>query len=81
MEVSPPTKIVEGNTDILGVTVGTVPGAGESAIITSSSSINVYSMSTKSITATWTFPSNKRECITSPAHILSTGGCFLARAI
>ena len=77
MEVSTPVKIIEGNTDVLGVTVGTVPGAGECAIITSSSGISTYSMVNRTVAETWTFPSNRRECITSPAYVMSEEGCCI----
>ena len=74
MEVSTPIKIIEGNSTILGVTTGVVPGAGECAIITSSSAINVYSMATKTIIATWTFPTNQKECIVGPTYLTNEQG-------
>lgn len=74
MEISTPVKVLEGNSPVLGVTTGVVPGAGECAIITSSSAINVYSMTAKNITATWTFPTNQRECVVCPAYITNDEG-------
>lgn len=76
MEVSAPVKILEGNSDVIGVTIGTVPGSGECAVISSSSAINLYSMVAKNIIATWTFPTNKQECITSPAYLVNDNGYF-----
>lgn len=77
MEVSTPTRIIEGNSTILGVTTGVIPGSGECAIISSSSAINVYSIAEKNIIATWTFPSNQKQCIVSPAYITNEHGYSL----
>ena len=76
MEVSAPVKILEGNSEVLGVTIGTVPGSGECAVISSSSAINLYSMVEKNVTATWAFPANKQECITCPAYLVNDNGYF-----
>lgn len=74
MEISTPTKIIEGNSKVLGVTTGVVPGCGDCAIITSASAINIYSTAAKNISATWTFPTNQRECITSSTYITNEQG-------
>lgn len=79
MEISTPVRIVEGNTDVLGVTVGPIPGGGECAVITSPSAITSYSITNKSVLSTWTFPSNKRESITTSTYVFSEEGyCFVA---
>ena len=76
MEVSAPVKILEGNSDVLGVTIGTVPGSGECAVISSSSASHLYSRVAKNMIATWTFPTHKQECITSPAYLVNDNGYF-----
>ena len=68
MEVSTPVKIIEGHSDVLGITTAVLPGAGECAIITSSSAVNVLSVEKKSVTSTWTFPNNQRESLVCPAY-------------
>lgn len=73
MEVSAPVKIIEGHSDVLGITTEVLPGAGECAIITSSSAVNVLSVEKKSVTSTWTFPNNQRESLVCPAYFSSKG--------
>mgnify|MGYP003262625719 CR=1 FL=1 len=74
MEVSAPVKILEGDSEVIGVTIGTIPGSGDCAAITSFSAVNLYSMDDNNIIATWTFPSNTQERISSPAYIVNDSG-------
>ena len=74
MEISAPVRIVEGNTEVLGVSVGSIPGGGECAVVTSPSAITSYSITNKSVSSTWTFPSNKRECISTPTYMMNEDG-------
>ena len=74
MEISAPVKIMEGSLEILGITVGVVPGSGDCALISSPSAVNVYSLAGRNIKHTWTFPINELECLTKPAYVANDQG-------
>lgn len=68
MEISTPTKIIDGHSDIANISYTVVRGYGECAMVTTPSELFMYSVTEKNVPATWVFPSNSRECLTSAVY-------------
>ena len=68
MEISTPTKIIDGHSDIANISYTVVRGYGECAIVTTPSELFMYSVTEKNVPATWVFPSNSQECLTSAVY-------------
>ena len=68
MEISTPTKIIDGHSDIANISYTVVRGYGECAMVTTPSELFMYSVTEKNVPATCVFPSNSRECLTSAVY-------------
>ena len=80
MEVSAPVKITDGSSNIIGLSYGIIPGSGECALISSATELFVYSITEKNVPETWTFPSNQKESLSSPAFAVNEEG-YLSRRV